>query len=62
MSLVAQTVKTLPAVLGDPGLIPGAGRALEKEMATHSSSLGLGNSTEEPVGLQSRESQRVRKD
>ena len=24
---------------GDPGLIPGSGRSLEKEMATHSSSL-----------------------
>ena len=30
-------VKNLPANAGDVGLIPGLGRSLEKEMATHSS-------------------------
>ena len=34
-SLVAQTVKRL----GDLGSIPGSGSSLEKEMATHSSTL-----------------------
>ena len=29
---------------GDPGLIPGSGRSLEKEMATRSSILALRNS------------------
>ena len=51
-------VKNLPANTGDSGSIPGP---LEKEMATHSSILAreiLG--TEEPGGLQSTESQRVR--
>ena len=28
-------VKNLPANAGDPGLIPGVGRSLGKEMATH---------------------------
>ena len=32
-------VKNLPANAGDPGSIPGSGRPLEKEMATHSSTL-----------------------
>ena len=32
-------VKNLPASAGDGGLIPGSGRSLEKEMATHSSIL-----------------------
>ena len=45
---------------GDPGLIPGSGRSLEKEMATHSSVLawripGMG----EPGRLLSRGSNRV---
>ena len=31
-------VKNLPINAGDVGLIPGSGRPLEKEMATHSSS------------------------
>ena len=36
---------------GDPGLIPGLGRPLEKEMATHCSILAWRISwTEEPVG------------
>ena len=39
-SLVAQTVKNLPANAGDLDSIPGSGRdPLEKEIATHSSIL-----------------------
>ena len=39
---------------GDAGLIPGLGRSLEKEMATHSSILAWEIQwTEEPGGLQS---------
>ena len=39
---------------GDPGLIPGSGRSLEKEMATHSSILAWRIPwTEEPGRLQS---------
>ena len=34
-------VKDLPANAGDAGLIPGLGRPLEKEMATHSNILAL---------------------
>jgi len=47
---------------GDPGLIPGSGRfPLEKEMATHSSTLAWKIPwTEEPGRLQSMGSQRVR--
>ena len=46
---------------GDPGLIPGSGRSLEKEMATHSSILPWRIPwTKEPGGLQSMGSQRVR--
>ena len=42
----------------DPGLIPGLGRSLEKEMATHSSILAWKISwTEKPGGLQSMGSQ-----
>ena len=37
-SLVAQMVESACSV-GDPGLIPGLGRFLEKEVATHSSIL-----------------------
>ena len=37
---------------GDPGLIPGLGRSLEKEMATHSTILAWRIPwTEEPGGL-----------
>ena len=44
----------------DPGLIPGSGRSLEKEMATHSSILAREVQwTEEPGGLQSMGLQRV---
>jgi len=45
---------------GDEGLIPESGRSLEGDMATHFSILAWKISwTEEPVGLQSIESQRV---
>ena len=38
--------------VGDPGLIPGSGRSLEKEMATHSSTLAWRIPwIEEPGGL-----------
>ena len=40
--------------VGDPGSIPGSGRSLEKEMATHSSILAWRiPQAEEPGGLQS---------
>ena len=56
-------VKNLPATAGDRGLIPGLGRCLEKEMATHSSILAWEIAwTAEPGGLQSIGSQRVRHD
>ena len=46
---------------GDEGSNPGSGRSLEKEMATHSSILAWEiPRTEEPGGLESMESQRVR--
>ena len=45
---------------GEPALIPGSGRSLQEEMATHSSILAWRIPwTEEPGGLQSVESQRV---
>ena len=45
---------------GDQGLIPGSGRSLEKEMATHSSILAWRTPwTEEPGGLPSTGSHRV---
>ena len=53
-------VKNPPASAGDAGLIPWLGRSLEKEMATHSSSLGWEIPwTEEPGGLLSMGLQRV---
>ena len=59
-------VKKLPASVGDArdmGSIPGSGRSLENEMATHSSILaGKILWTEEPGGLQSMELQRVTQD
>ena len=59
-SLVAQRLKRLPAMQRDLGLIPGSGRSLEKEMATHSSILARRIPwTEEPDGLQSTGLQRV---
>ena len=48
---------------GDTGSIPGSGDPLEKGMATHSSILAWRIPwTEEPGGLQSMWSQRVRRD
>ena len=45
-------VKNLPAYAGGRGLIPGSGRSLEKEIATHSSILAWEIPwTEEPGGL-----------
>ena len=54
-------VKNLPANAGDSGSIPGSGRSLEEEMATHSSILAWEIPwTEEPGGLQSMGSQKSR--
>ena len=59
-------VKNSPANAGnvrDAGLIPGSGRSLDEGMATHSSILaGRMPWAEEPGGLQSIGSQRVRQD
>ena len=53
-------VKNPPASTGETGWIPGSGRPLEKDMATHSSILACEILwTEEPGGLQSLGSQRV---
>ena len=60
-SLVAQTVKRLPAVRETRVQSLGGEDPLEKEMATHSSTLAWKMPwTEEPGGLQSMGSQRVR--
>ena len=63
---VALAVKNPPANAGDlrdTGLIPGSEDLLEEEMAPHSSILaGRISWTEEPGGLQSMGSQRVRHD
>ena len=49
--------------MGDLGSIPGSGKSLETRMATHSSILAWRTPwTEEPGGLQSMGSQRVRHD
>ena len=55
-------VKSQPASAGGAaGLIPGLGRSLEKEVAAHSSVLALRIPwAEEPRGLQSTGSQKVR--
>ena len=51
-------VKNPPANAEEAGSIPGSGRSLEKEMATHSSILAWEIPwTEEPGGLQSIELQ-----
>ena len=51
---MAQAVKNVAVNAGDAGLIPGLGRSLEKEMASHSSILAWRVPwTEEPGGLQS---------
>ena len=55
------TVKNPPAKAGDMGSIPESGRALKKEMSTHSSVLAWEIPwTEKPGGLQSTGSQKVR--
>ena len=52
-------VKNPPANAGDVGLIPGLGKPLEKEMATHASVLAWEIPwTEEPGGMQFMASQR----
>ena len=52
-------VENPPANAGDSGLIPGSGRSLGKEMATHSKILAWEILwTEEPGGLQSTRSQK----
>ena len=52
-------VKNLPDNAGDAGLIPGSGRSLKKEMATHSNILAWEiPRTEEPGRLQSMEFQK----
>ena len=59
-SLVAQTVKNLPAMRETQARSLGWEGPLEKEMATHSSILAWTIPwTEEPDGLQSMGSQRV---
>ena len=59
-SLVAQSVKNLPAVQETRVRSQGWEDPLEKEMATHSSILAWKISwTEEPGGLQSMGSQRI---
>ena len=58
--LVAQTVKASAYNAGDPGSIPGLGRSLEKERASHSSILAWKIPwTEEPDRIQSMGLQRV---
>ena len=60
-SLVAQTVKESVCNTGDLGLIPGSGRSPGNGTATHSSILAWRIPwTQEPGGLQSMGSQRVR--
>ena len=62
-SLVARTVKNLPAVLESRVQFLGQKDPLEKGIATHSSILAYRITwTEEPGGLQSMGSQRVRHD
>ena len=62
-SLVAQMVKNLPSMQETKVQFLGREDSLEKGMATHSSILAWEISwTEEPVGLQSRGSQRVKQD
>ena len=56
----AQRVKNMPAMQENQGSIPGSGRLLEKEMATHSSILPWEIPwTEETSGLQPIGLQRV---
>ena len=63
VSLVAQKVKCLPAMRETRVQSPGWEDPPEKEMATHSSTLAWEIPwTEEPSGLQSMGSQRIRHD
>ena len=56
-------VKNPPASAGELGSLPGSGRSLEEETATHSSVLAWRSPwTEEPGGLRSMGSQRVGQD
>ena len=56
-------VKNPPANAGDTGSIPGSGNSLEKEMTTHSSAVAWEIPwIEQPGGLQSMGSQRLRHD
>ena len=58
---LGSVVKNLPVSAGDVSSIPGLESSLEKEMATRSSILTWSIPwTEEPGGLQSMGSQRVR--
>ena len=60
---MAPVVKNPPANAGDVGSIPGSGDPLEEGMATYSVLLpGESPWTEEPDGLQSTRSHRVRHD
>ena len=62
-SFVAQMVKASAHNAGDLGSIPGWGRSLQKEMATHSNTLAWKIPwMEEPGGLQPMGSQRVEHD
>jgi len=61
-SQAAQTVKNLPAMQENWVQSLGWEDPLEKAMATHSKNLPGEPRTEEPSGLQSRGSQRVRHD
>ena len=63
LALVAQRLKSLPAMRETWVQFLGSEDPLEKEMATHSSILARRTSwMEEPGGLQSTGSQRVRHD
>ena len=60
---MAQMIRNRPANAGDPSSIKGQEDPLEKGMATHSSILAWRVPwTEEPGGLQSVASQRIRHD
>ena len=61
-SLLAQTVKRLPTMRETWVRSPGGEDPLEKEMATHSSTLAWKIPWEEPGRLQSMGSKRVRQD
>ena len=58
-SLLAQTVKRLPTMRETRVRSPGGEDPLEKEMATHPSTLAWNIPWEKPAGLQSMGSKRV---